>query len=757
MKIMKAMDQTISVMERMDASATNIDTRGLARARSGLQSASAEMERFLSATRTANANGLQPLQNQFTSMPGPIGRATEAVKSFFSSFVGAAAAYLTLQALANGFKSFTNAADEYVSTSARLALVNDGLQTQAELQDKIYRAAQRSASAYIDMAGSVAKLNLLAKDAFSGNDEAIRFSELMSKAFSISGASTQEQQAGIYQLTQAMAAGKLQGDEFRSIMENAPMLAQAISGAMDVSMGELRKMSSEGKITADIIKSSLFKAADDIEGKFAEMPITFSDAMTKLKNWGLTAFEPLFVRFSQFVNSDAFGVLAGHVMWFVNVFTAGMSLMFDILEVVYTQIGDIGQIIADSWGLIGPLIVGAGLALGSYLAVLITYKTYLLAVWAIETARTLALGALAMAQGVMAAATMFATGATFAQTAAQHGLNAAILAFPGTWILLAFVAVIAFVIYAMINWANQTATVIGFIVGLFTAMGAFIWNVFTRLWNFIAMLAEFLINVFIDPTYAVQKLIYDMAKGGIDLMTSLAGSFDTAADILAKVFVSGANIAIGAINGLISALNMIPGVDIGKVDKLSAGTTGIISSGLKTMAKNLKAPTSSKNVVSIARMDQASIPDAFNAGSKMGKNLSLAASEKLTAGMDKLKSFMKGPSASENPFNPDAFAMGDPMKGLGGSDLANSKNPTGGKLDSVGKIDKEIDISDEDIKSMRDLAEIKSIQNIITLTPQVTFGDNHIREEADIGKIVRTIEKSFEEEMARSAEGVYGL
>lgn len=758
MKIMKAMDQTISVMERMDASATNIDTRGLSRARSGLQSASAEMERFLSASRSANVNGLQPLQNQFTGMPGPINRATGAVKNFFSSFVGAATAYLSIQALANGFKSFVREADAYTSTSARLDLINDKTQTQAKLQEKVYQAAQRSAMGYNEMAGSVAKLNLLAGDAFSGNDEAIRFSELMGKAFSISGASTQDKSSAMLQLTQAMASGKLQGDEFRSISESAPLLAQAIADAMGVSKGELKKLSSDGMITADIIKGALFNASDQIEGKFAQMPLTFGDAMTKLKNWSLKAFEPLFKRFSQFVNSDAFGVLAGHVMWFVNIFVAGMSFMFDILELVYTQIGGLGQILVDSWGLIGPMVIGAGLALGSYLAILIGYKTYLLGVWAIETARTLALGAMAMAQGVMAAATTFATGATFAQTVAQHGLNAAILAFPGTWILLAFVAVIALVIYALINWANQTSTVVGFVAGLFSALGVFVYNTFAQMWNIIAMIAEFLINVFIDPTYAVQKLMYDMVKSGMNLMTSFAGSFDSAADVLAKVFVTAANIAIGGINGLIAALNMIPGVDIGKVDKLSVeSTTSILSNGMKALADSLKAPKSSKDVVSIPRANLGSLPGAFNAGNDFGKKISLAASEKLTAGMDKIKGLMKGPSSSENPFNPDAFAMGDPMKGLGGSDLANGKNPTGGKLDSVGKIDKDINIADEDIQLMRDLAEIKSIQNIITLTPQVSFGDTHIREEADINTIISRIEKSVEDEITRSAEGAYGV
>lgn len=754
MKIMKAMDQTIKVMERMDASATNMDVRGLSRAKNGLQSASSEMERFLSASRTARVNGLEPLNNQFINMPGPIGKARGAISGFFTSFIGTAAAYLSIQGLINGFKTFAQAADTYSSTSARLANINDGLQTQLELQDKIYAAANRSGSSYTDMANSVAKLNLLAKDAFSGNDETIRFSELMGKAFKVSGASTQEQQAGMYQLTQAMASGKLQGDEFRSIMENAPMLAQAISDSVGVSMGELRKMSSEGQITADIIKNSLFQAAGDIETKFASMPRTFGTSMQLMKNYALQAFTPVLTRFNEFLNSDTFATLANTAMIFIGVMAAGLNQFFDLLAWGYQEASAIGQLISDGWSVIGPVITTAGLALGSYLLMMGALKVALIANAAIEGVRALAVG-------VSAAATMLANGATLTATATQWGLNAAVLAFPGTWILLAFVAVIALVIYALINWANQTSVVVGFVAGIFAAFGSYVYNMFAQLWNFIAMVAEFLMNVFIDPTYAVQKLMYDMAKSSIDQMATLAGSFDTAADVLAKVFVTAANIAIGGINGLISALKLIPGVEIDGIGKLSVeATTSVLSKGLKSMASNLKAPTSSKNVVNIPRAKLASIPGAFNAGKNLGEKTSLAVSDKLNAGIEKIKGLMKGPSATENPFNPDALGVTDAMKGLGGGDLANGgsgTNPTGGKLDSVGKIDDEINIAEEDIKLMRDLAERQSIQNVITLTPSVTFKDVTIREEADIDQIITKIEKSVEADIARSAEGVYGL
>ncbi len=163
------------------------------------------------------------------------------MRTLLTSLLGFAAAYFSIQGIANGFNKFAQASDNYSNTNARLTNINDGLQTQAELQDKIYRAAQRSLSAYNDTAASVAKLNLLAGDAFGSNDEAIRFSELMNKSFAVSGAGGQEKAAGMHQLTQAMASGRLQGDEFTSITENAPLLARAIADSVGKSMGELKK------------------------------------------------------------------------------------------------------------------------------------------------------------------------------------------------------------------------------------------------------------------------------------------------------------------------------------------------------------------------------------------------------------------------------------------------------------------------------------------------------------------------------------
>ncbi|GGJ68337.1 tape measure domain-containing protein [Anoxybacillus voinovskiensis] len=727
MKMIRAMDATIRVMEKMDASATQLDTKGLAKARKAITNASADLERLIVASKQADSS-LAPLGSKFANLPPPVGRATGAVKEFFGAFLLSTAAFAALQGIQNGIQSFVQASDAYVSTSARLANINDGLQTQAQLQEKIYQAAQRSRSGYMDMANSVAKLGSLASDAFGNTDEIIRFSELMGKAFAANGISKIGRESAMYQLTQSMAAGRLQGEEYNSIADNAGFLLDAIAKMMKVPKGELKNLASEGKITANIVKAALFKAADDIEKKFKNMPLTFADAMTMFKNWSLRAFEPLLIRFNQFVNSDAFATMAEHAMFFVNVFIKGIDLAFDALEFFYRMVGAVGRFFEENWSWIAPILT----VIGSVLAGIGTILLGVAAKWLIVRTATL-----------MAAA-------------AKWVYDAAMLSSPATWVLLGIIALLALVIYATVNWADQTATVVGFITGLFASLGAFIWNIVANIWNAFAMVAEFIMNVFFDPVYAVKKLFYDMVKMVVDNMTALTGSFDTAASFLARVFVKGANIAIGAVNGLIKALNMIPGVNISAIGKLSAGSVGSISNGLKNFVANLKPPTSSEFMVNIPRMKMLNVPQAFAAGNAAGMKFTKNMSEKLSGILEKAKSLAPN-TKMENPFKQ---SLGNQIANSPGmkNPLASGKedkNPTGGKLDKIGKIDDEINIAEEDLQVFKELATIKSIQNFVTLTPTVQVKTGDIRNNVDVDQLVRRFEESMVNEIARSAEGAY--
>lgn len=200
----------------------------------------------------------------------------------------------------------TAVSDKFASIKARIDLINDGSQSTASIMDKVYQASERSRGSYTDMLDSVAKLNMLAKDTFTSNDEAIRFVEQLNMQFKLSGAGVAEVSSAMTQLTQAMAAGRLQGDEFNSIMENAPMLAQAISQEMGVPIGQLKQLGSEGAITADVIKSALFNSADETQAKFAQMPMTFQEVGQQLSNAMFQAFQPVMEELSSMTASEDF-------------------------------------------------------------------------------------------------------------------------------------------------------------------------------------------------------------------------------------------------------------------------------------------------------------------------------------------------------------------------------------------------------------------------------------------------------------------
>ena len=200
----------------------------------------------------------------------------------------------------------TEVSDKFASIKARIDLINDGSQSTASIMDKVYQASERSRGSYTDMVDSVAKLNMLAKDSFTSNDEAIRFVEQLNMQFKLSGAQVGEVSSAMTQLTQAMAAGRLQGDEFNSIMENAPMLAQAISQEMGVPIGQLKQLGSEGKITADVIKSALFNSAEETQAKFAEMPMTFQEVGQQLSNAMFQSFQPVLEEISSMTASAEF-------------------------------------------------------------------------------------------------------------------------------------------------------------------------------------------------------------------------------------------------------------------------------------------------------------------------------------------------------------------------------------------------------------------------------------------------------------------
>lgn len=356
----------------------------------------------------ASQQSLNNIENILTRIEQKIGRNTNEQENFNNSIKrGSDASSVLVSRLKSiagiyiglrGIESITKAADTISSTKARLALMNDGLQTTDQLNKMIYLSAQSARASYADTAAQVAKLGILAGDAFGSSAEVVKFTELMNKAFVIGGTSANEASAAMYQLTQAMGAGKLQGDEFRSIMENAPLLAAKIADAMGKTKDQLKELSSSGAITADVIRNALFKASDEIEKKFASMPITFSQALTMMKNDAYMIFGQTLgkisgalqsVRFSEIVVSvrnvmiaissniyDTLNIIknilnSDFFSSFITNVTVGAVLIIQGLGWITNAALNVANVFAQNWSIVAPIIYGVIAAIAIYKGVLL--------------------------------------------------------------------------------------------------------------------------------------------------------------------------------------------------------------------------------------------------------------------------------------------------------------------------------------------------------------------------------------------------
>lgn len=201
-------------------------------------------------------------------------------------------------------KSFIDTSEELAGIQARLGLIAHSQQEIAVLNDMIYQSAQRARGGYLDMAHSVSQLALSAKDAFPDPRQAVNFMEGVQKLFVIGGASKEAQKNAMLQLTQAMASGRLQGDEFRSIAENASLIENIIAEHMGVARGQLKELAAEGQITSDVIKNAILGSMDKIDAQFEKMPKKWGDHFTNLSNVATRAFKGIHDGISNLANSD---------------------------------------------------------------------------------------------------------------------------------------------------------------------------------------------------------------------------------------------------------------------------------------------------------------------------------------------------------------------------------------------------------------------------------------------------------------------
>ena len=616
-----------------------------------------------------------------------------------------------LRQMANLMSGLIKSGDDYIQTMARLKTIEDGSKTGQELQDSIMAAAQRSRTGFGIMADSVAKLRSQAREAFKSNDEAIAFAEQLNKLYKIGGASLEQQKAGTLQITQALASGVLRGDEFNSMMENAPLVAQKLARHLGVSVGQLRGMAKDGQLTGDILKSALLGSAVETNAEFAKMPMTFADMMTQVGNVASYAFQPLIQAWQEFINSTAGqNFMAGLetamfaigqiALWLFNLFVAGWNWVTEHANFVIT-----------AFELLATVGVIAGLAVA--------------AAWAIANWQILLIIAIVIA---------------IAGALSELGIS--------------FVDVAATIISMFVYIGETVYNVILFIINLFIFLGSVIINVFIGIWNAVITVAEAIANTFLMAVWAVKKAFATLAKAVLGAFAAVADGAANVATAIGNAFIAGANMAIKAINWIIKAINKIPGAPkIGEVGQIGAMSyNGGLGNSIRGLADGL---------------DPGSAPEKVSFAGMKGKGLEL---HNPTEGLkNPLLDSVAAYQGTKNFFN----GIGDAMKGFGDKmkkqdELASkfdqmNQTPTGagapsggagglgdklgkGKnIGNVGKIEDEVKLKDEDIKMMRDVAERKYIIDYQVLTPQVSvnYESKNSATEQDINDLVGKIEEKI--------------
>lgn len=628
-----------------------------------------------------------------------ISAGTQQANELTNTIKRAVAAYVSIQTVGKAL----NISDELVQTTSRLNMMNDGVQTTAELVNMVYAAAQDARGSFSQMADVVARFGNNAKDAFSSSEEVVAFADLIQKQMTIAGASTQEAANAELQLSQALGSGVLRGDELNSIFEQAPNLIQNIADYLDVPIGKIREMAADGELSADVVKAAIFSAADDINSKFNEMPMTWGQMWQSMQNTALIAFQPVLQRLNDLANSEAFQT-------FIQGAIEAMATLANILLNVFDLAVSIGTFIGDNWSIIAPIVYGIVAALTAYIAIS-----------AIVAAIN---GVMAIAEGVKAAAQMMATGATFAETAAQQGLNAALMACPLTWIIMLILALIV-VIFAVCNAiakmtgiANSGFGVItggvNVVIQFFKNLGLTVANIALGIGNAIAALASNMMTAFHNAICSVQSWFYNLLST-----------------------------ALSVIEGICSALNKLPFVEF--------DYSGISSAADDYAAKASEAAGNKEDYQSISdafnegfttfdAFQDGWASDAFNAGAAWGDGIA-----------DKVSNF----SLSDVFGQTDIPNVGDYTSGFNDA-IANSGvgDSIGNIDDNTGKIKDSLDVTEEDLKYLRDIAEQESINRFTTAEVTINqTNNNNVSSDTDLDGFITALDDAMGEAIDEVTNG----
>ena len=677
------------------ASSKAFDMSKVNQAKAQIAAASQQMEEVSGA-----ADNAASAQQRFNS-------SASAGSGMLDSLAKKAAGLIATYASFQGIKSVLGVSDELTSTQARLDQMNAQLGgTDLKIKD-IYSVAQNARGSLGDMASVVARFGNNAKDAFSSTDEVVKFASIVQKQMTIAGASTDEAANAELQLSQALGSGVLRGDELNSIFEQAPNLIQSIADYMNVPIGQIRSMASEGKLSSDVVKQAILASADEVDAKFNQMPMTWAQVGQSIKNTAEMAFQPVLDKVNQLANSPGFQNFVNNAM---GALTKVASVTLDIMN----GIANVGNWISENWTIIQPIILGIVGALGLYAAAMLTINIINGISAALET--------------VKAASQMMATGATLAETAAQYGLNAALAACPITWILVMIIAVIA-AIFAVCGAIAQLTGVansgfgvicggINVVIQFFVNLGLAVANIAIGIWNAMSAVAQNIVIAFHNAIGKVQAFFLNLAS--------------TAATVVA-------NIA--------NALNKLPFVNI--------DTSGLTSAAASFKSKASEAGTAEEyKSISAAFSKGMSTNNAFSKGwassaFKSGASFGDGAAKKVKGAFN-LKNLTKSLGGSSS------LAAGKSNAGNLANNAAKTAGNTGKTAGNTGKIAKSVNASKDDLDFIRKMADRRAINRFTTAQIKVQMTNNNkVSSTMDLDGMVDYLANGVQQAMEASAEGAY--
>ena len=517
-----------------------------------------------------------------------------------------------------------NTSDQLTSINARLRLMTGSAEAAAAAQEEIYQAAMRSRGAYADMADFVSQLGTVAGNAFTGTDELVAFAEQIQKQMAISGASGASAQAALVQLTQGLASGTLRGEELNSVLEQTPMIAQTIAEYMGVTIGEMRELASEGKVTAEVVKNAMLGAAEETNAQFEQMPMTWAQVWTMFQNVAIQALDPVL---------DAISWLANNI------------------------------------DLVGPIVLGLGAAFGVFLLAANWTNICTAATTVLTTAQKMLREVMATTWGLPLIIIALAIGAIYAVTAAVN------------------------------HFAGTSVSATGIIAGAVLTVAAIIGNTVIGLLNGIIQAVW---SIFVTPFLGIIEWVLNVTNGGFD---SFGGAVANLIGNIISWFLDLGKVVTKIIDAIFGT-------------NWTAGLTSLQDSVLK-WGKNENAITLDRNAPTIDY--RFNYGDAWNTGYNWGANLF---------------------SGNGND------AVGAALSGVPYDELSGQLGDIAG---SVGSIEKSVKMSDEDIKSLVDVAERRYVNNVnlTAQTPVITVnGANTGRTAADRQSLANAIRDILIEQTA---------